>query len=195
MNYTIFCTVRQIATGRLMRYNQTTSKNKLIIIIRGAPASGKSTLAKNLVRTLKRFRKTSLLIPDEFKWVMTAHDNRDQRDFNLAFSNYLYVLKNYLNAGYNIITEDTWDQAPFETKKVKSLAQKYKYTCIQILLKGGWEIIKHQNTLRPMILPQKQLRQQYSSIYKHIEPNEIIININNKTPTQITKETLKYIFA
>ncbi len=166
---------------------------KIIIIIRGAPAAGKSTLARNLVNVFKKHGKTSLLIPDEFKWVMTAHDNRDAKDFSLAFSNYAYTLTSYLKAGYTVITEDTWDKKPFTTDAVARLGKKYNYTIYQFLLTGDWKSIKHQNTLRPMVLAEKQLRSQYKLIYDKRVSNEIVIDIANKKPDRIAKEVISHI--
>lgn len=166
---------------------------KVLIIIRGAPAAGKSTLAKNLVKFFKHKSKTALLVADEFKWTMTSHDHRISSDFKLAFSNYQFALKNYLTAGYAVITEDTWDRPPFETVAVAILGQKHKYTVHQFLLKGAWTTIQHQNTLRPMIITPKQLQSQYKSIYSKKLAGEIIIEIDRKTPNQIAKEVLKHI--
>jgi len=59
-----------------------------LIIVRGMPASGKSTLARGLVNHFKSKGKTVLLILDEFKWVHTAQDNRRAEDFKLCFENY-----------------------------------------------------------------------------------------------------------
>ena len=62
-------------------------ETKRLIIIRGCPAVGKSTLARELVKNLKG--KIALLIVDEFKWIMTAHDERDKKDFEISFKNYM----------------------------------------------------------------------------------------------------------
>lgn len=161
-----------------------------LIIIRGSPASGKSTIARKLIKKLKG--KIALLIVDEFRWVMTAHENRNEKDYNISFENYLFVLENYLKAGYTVVTEDAWvkkhkDKAT-DVNKVINLGKKYKAEVYQFLLKGSWEAIKHINTLRPMILPLKELKELFNKVYSQKRKDEITINIDNKKPSQILEE-------
>ena len=56
-------------------------KNRLIII-RGSSASGKTEVARYLVKELRG--KIALLSADEFRWVMTALEQRDEKDFSLS---------------------------------------------------------------------------------------------------------------
>jgi len=166
-----------------------------LIIIRGSPASGKSSLARNLAKKLKG--KIALLIADEFRWIMTAHENRNKKDYDISFDNFLYALKNYLKSGYTVIVEDSWirkhNDKSTNIKKVISLGKKYKTKITQILLKGSWKTVKHINTLRPMVIPQKELKESYETVYSKKIKDEIVINIDNKKPNQILKETLKII--
>ncbi|MBU3940985.1 MAG: AAA family ATPase [Nanoarchaeota archaeon] len=166
-------------------------KSKLIII-RGSPASGKSTLARNLTKKIKG--KTALLIVDEFRWIMTSHENRDKKDYDLSFDNFLYTLKNYLKSGYTVIAEDSWikkhNDKSTDIKKVIKVGKKYKAKIIQILLKGSWKTVKHINTLRPIVISQKELKESYEKVYSKKIKGEIIIDIDNKKPNQILKEFL-----
>mgnify|MGYP001594731880 FL=1 len=161
-----------------------------LIIIRGSPASGKTVLAKSLVKKLNG--KIALLIPDEFRWVMTAHEDRDEKDYEISFENYLYVLGNYLKLGYTIVTEDAWikkhKDKSTEINKVIRLGEKYNAEIHQFLLKVKWNTIRHINTLRPMVIPVKELKDLYTKVYSKKIKNEIIINIDNKKPTKILKE-------
>jgi predicted kinase len=169
-------------------------KSKLIII-RGSPASGKSSLARALVKKFKG--KIALLIVDEFRWIMTAHENRDSRDYKISFTNYLYALENYLKLGYTIITEDAWvkkhKDKSTDINKIVRLGKKYNAKIYQILLKGNWTTIKHINTLRPMVIPLKELKQLYNQVYSKKRKNEMVINIDGKKPSKILKETLSFI--
>ena len=166
-----------------------------LIIIRGSPASGKSTLTRNLAKNING--KIALLIVDEFRWVMTAHENRDEKDYAISFDNFLYALENYLKLGYTIIVEDTWirkhkDNAT-SIKKVVDLGKEYNAEIHQILLKGSWSTVKHINTLRPMVIPQKELKDLYEQVYSKNIKDEVVIDIDNKKPNQILKETIKII--
>jgi predicted kinase len=167
----------------------------VLIIIRGSPASGKSTLARNL--TKKITGKVALLIIDEFRWVMTAHEDRDKKDYAISFDNFLYALENYLKLRYKVIVEDAWvrkhkDNAT-NIKKVVELGNKYNAEIHQILLKGSWNTIKHINTLRPMVIPQKELKELYNKVYSENIKAEVVIDIDDKKPNQILKEALKII--
>ncbi len=166
-----------------------------LIIIRGSPATGKSILAKGLAKKLDG--KIALLIVDEFRWIMTAHENRDTKDYKISFDNYLYSLKNYLKLGYTIITEDAWirkhKDRSTDIKDVIKLGKKYNTEIHQILLKGKWKTVKHINTLRPMPVPLKELKKLYKQTYSKIKKDEIVITIDNKKTTKILKEVLKII--
>ena len=165
----------------------------VLITIRGSPASGKSTLARNLTKKIKG--KVALLIVDEFRWVMTAHEDRDKKDYMVSFDNYLYALENYLKLGYTVITEDAWvrkhEDNATSIKKVEELGKKYSAEIHQILLKGSWNTVKHINTLRPMVIPQKELKELYNKVYSENIKTEVVIYIDEKKPNQILKETLK----
>lgn len=167
-----------------------------LITIRGSPASGKSTLARNLVKNIDG--KIALLIVDEFRWVMTAHEDRDEKDYSVSFDNFLYALKNYLKLGYTIITEDAWTKKHKDKstslEEVIYLGKKFNAEIHQILLKGSWNTVKHLNTLRPMVIPQKELKELYNGVYSVNFKNEVIIDINNKKPNQILKEALQILY-
>lgn len=166
-----------------------------LIIIRGSPASGKSTLARSLTRKLKG--KIALLIVDEFRWIMTAHENRDEKDYLISFNNFLYALENYLKSGYITIIEDCWikkhKDKTTDIKKVLDLGRKYNSEIYQILLKGSWNTVRHINTLRPMVIPQKELKELYERVYSKKIKEEIVIEINAKKPAQILKEVLNHL--
>lgn len=165
----------------------------VLITIRGSPASGKSTLARNLTKKIKG--KVALLIVDEFRWVMTAHEDRDKKDYTVSFDNFLYALENYLKLGYTIIAEDVWvrkdEDNATSIKKVIELGKKYSAKIHQILLKGSWNTVKHINTLRPMVIPQKELKELYNKVYSENIKTEVVIDIDEKKPDQILKEALK----
>ncbi len=166
-----------------------------LIIIRGPPASGKTSLAKELVKRISG--KKALLTVDEFRWIMTAHEPRDERDFNLSFDNYLYCLKNYLRAGYIVITEDAWvkkftDQST-DIQKVIKIGAQQGIPVTQILLKGSWPTILKNNSQRPMVIPDKELKELYDRALSIELPGELVIDIDHKPIERIAEEVLAHL--
>ena len=163
-----------------------------IILIRGSPATGKTTLSKNLAKQING--KVSVLSLDEFKWIMTAHVPRDKNDFQIAFDNYLFCLDNYLKKGYTVICEDAWVQKledkSTDINSVLELAKKYDVKINQILLKGSFDTVKHINTLRPMVIPEDELKEMYDKVYSINMVDEKIIEIEGKNPNEILNEVL-----
>jgi predicted kinase len=168
-----------------------------LIIIRGSPATGKSVVGWLLAKEFKG--KVALLTVDEFRWIMTVHQNLTTKDYALAFDNYLYVLKNYLKAGYTIVTEDTWLRTPgdraTDIEKVVRLGKRHNATVHQILLKGAWKKIRRLNRLRPMIIPFKVLKYRGQKVYSQIRKEEIVISIDKKKPGKVVEEILGAIKA
>ena len=163
-----------------------------IILIRGPPATGKTTLSKNLAKQIDG--KVAVLSLDEFKWIMTAHVPRHKIDFQIAFDNYLFSLENYLKGGYTVICEDAWVQKledkSTDINSVLELAKKYDAKISQILLKGSFDTVKHINTLRPMVIPEDELKEMYDKVYSINMVDEKIIEIEGKNPNEILNEVL-----
>lgn len=145
-----------------------------LIILRGAPASGKTTLAEALVKKIPG--KVALLVVDDFQWMMTAHDNRDESDYKLAFENYLYILEQYLRSGYTVVTEHTWLKKHRDTstdvRRVLELAQKLHVPTQRFLVTGPWELIRSWNLLRKMPVPEQELRQLFDRTYAQSDEGE-----------------------
>lgn len=163
-----------------------------LITIRGSPANGKSTLARNLVKKTKG--KVALLIVDEFRWVMTAHEVRDRKDYAVSFGNFLYALENYLKLGYTVIAEDCWvrkdEDRSTDIMKVLALGKKYNAKIDSILLKGSFSTVKQINTLRPGVIVQKELKELYEQVYSKKVKGEVVIDIDGKNTKQVLKEAL-----
>ncbi len=73
------------------------------------------------------------------------------------------------------------------------LAKKCNTDIHQFLLKGSRENIKRINTLRPMVIPQKELKELYNKVYSWKIKDEYVINIDNKDIKLILKEVLQTI--
>ena len=99
-----------------------------------------------------------------------------------------------MKLGYTIVTEDAWVRKHHDKStdidKVLKLAKRYSAEIHQILLKGSWETIKKINALRPMVIPQKELKELYNKVYSWKRKEEYVINVDNRKQITILKEAL-----
>lgn len=164
-----------------------------LIIIRGPPASGKSSLARSLAEKIKG--KAALLTVDDFRWIMTVHKDRDSSDYEIAFDNFLYALENYLKNEYTVVAEDCWvrkhKDKSTSISRVLEKAKRHNTNVHRILLKAEWQTVKSSNAKRPMVLPTGELREIYDKVYSKNFREETAINIDEKKPYQVLKEALE----
>ncbi len=108
---------------------------KDLIIIAGAPGSGKSTLTKSL-----REKLSSVEI--EFSVFRNFHldsewKNKNEKEENMAFENFLFVVRNYLSHGYkNIIVHD------FQDFRIPQLLAEFKNSIVITLVVDDSELKK-----------------------------------------------------
>lgn len=159
-----------------------------LIFIRGSPATGKTTLAKKIADEIPG--KVSVLIYDEFKWVMTYHQDRTPKDFEIAQKNYLFALENYLQEDYTVITECAWTH--LEAEKILDTARKHTKNILRILLVASKETVKHLNTLRPMVIPDEKLMSIYEEVYAHTG-EEQKITIDGKDTSEVLTQVQKHL--
>ena len=168
-----------------------------LIIIRGCPAVGKGTLARELSEKLKG--KVAKLTLDEFQWEMTATKKRSKKEFEISFKNFLNVLEEYLKNNYDVIAEDIWVQhygypdKSTDVNKVIELGKKYQTKTHLFLLKAELATIKARNSIRHRIMEEKELKDIYDNIYSKSLDNEFVIKVDGKSKEQIAKEVLKLI--
>lgn len=165
---------------------------KKLILIKGSPASGKTTLAKKLASKIAG--KVSVLTIDEFRWVMASHEPRDEKDFKISWNNYLFVLENYMKENYNIITEDVFIKQ-FTDKSTNlndiiKLAKKYNFKITKLFLNCSFKLTKKRNKNRLMKV--KDLETIYNKVNEN-NLNFLHINIDNKTKNQVLKEALEIV--
>ena len=146
------------------------STMKDLIIISGAPGSGKSTIGE-LLREQHGFP----LI--DFGWLRQGHlddkwSNATAEEEGMAFENLIFIIKNYWRHGYkNIVVTD------FQDNKVVALAETFKEKdCIIVSL-----IIADDKELKKRILGERD------SGFKNVE-EAIVWNKNLKSRPALSNE-------
>jgi dephospho-CoA kinase len=107
-----------------------------LIVIAGAPGSGKTTVADLLHGTLK-----SPYI--DFGYIREFHLDREWKDASpqeeqMSFENLVYIIKNYISYGYNnIVVTDLQD---FRVQQIPVLFAGYKYLIATMIISGDDEL-------------------------------------------------------
>jgi len=139
---------------------------KTVIINRGIPASGKSTFAKNIVKTLNEKGLSAIrcstddffMVNNEYKFDSTKlrkYHILNQQKFENALEDNLYL----------VICDNT-NIEPWEANIYYQLAKKYKYEVILMNFEPR-DLISH-------------LKAQSNDDYKHNIPKEILENMYNR---------------
>ena len=107
-----------------------------LIVIAGAPGSGKTTVADLLHRTL-----ASPFI--DFGYIREFHldpewKKQSSREEQMSFENLVYIIKNYIRYGYqNIIVTDLKD---FRVQQIPELFAEYSYLITTMIISSDDEL-------------------------------------------------------
>jgi predicted kinase len=174
---------------------------KQVYIFRCSPASGKSTLAKEFAKLIPG--KVAFLELDTFRWGFHLV-NRDitevaVTEHQLAYSNYLSVLENYLADGrYTIVTEGlfSWNaESPHgSTKDIIALCEKYSRTYQSIVLSASPETLWHRNSEREYSVPKEEFEELYNHVTHEVSDTEFLLDVDSNSvgdSVQILSSLLK----
>ncbi len=174
---------------------------KTLYILRGAPASGKTTLSPELAKSL--VQPVALLEQDNWRWGihLTGRTVPDvtQQEHTFADEIFLYTLEQYLKTKqYNIVVEGTfnWNNPEFTNITVQTLidlAKKYNYDVKNIVLKANKQKLLDRNAARKYSVPKEEFNTLYKSVYSYIDESEYLIDstkLNKKETLQILRSAL-----
>ena len=165
-----------------------------IIFIQGASGLGKSTLAKNLHKHYKGVYIEQYMIPDfvtkDGKTQITGAEE-DETLYRLMVAN----IKEFVSLGYkNVIALDF---NPVRFRDIPNDFLGYDYLIIKLdcdSFEQNWKQMKNRE--KGGLVDEKLLREEYLIKQKFPEPqlpNQIVINITNKTSKEVFKEAVKII--
>ncbi|MBI2618252.1 AAA family ATPase [Candidatus Kaiserbacteria bacterium] len=165
---------------------------KDLIILAGAPGSGKTTVALKLK---ERLDPTPYI---DFGWLREWHllsdwSNQSQKEEEMAFENLVCVLRNYLKNGYrNIILTDLKDE------KVLKLADEFKdrdLGVFTLLVNDKDELIRRVSGERDSGFKnaEKALEYQRGHLSREKLPNEYRIDNSHNNPEKTVEQILELI--
>lgn len=171
---------------------------KSVYIFRGAPATGKGTLAPEFAKLLPT--PTALIEQDELRWGFhligrSVSDVSDAEHF-FANQNMALLYERYLkNGSYTIVVEGlfTWDDMSSSQGSAKQLvymARNYGYTAKSIVLKADKAELLKRNDGRQYSVPRDEFDMLYDNIYRTVNDSEIVID-STRQSAQETLEVLK----
>lgn len=170
---------------------------KIVYIFRGSPASGKTSLTKQLAKMLPK--PVALLEQDYFRWGIHNFIKPKSKilhsEHKIADNNFMTILKEYLkNEAHTIIIDGpfTWDTEELgyvNSKKINKVANDYGYKCINILLRADKNILVKRNAKRKYSVPKKVFDEMYQIVYKKIDNKELVID-STKLSKKETLDTL-----
>jgi predicted kinase len=172
-----------------------------LYLFRGAPASGKTTMAHEFGRSLGV--PVALLIQDTWRWgihtIGREGGHIGKHEHRLADENMFLLLKQYLkNGNYIVIVEGsfTWDTeelSHINGKIMAELAQEYGYEFSSIVLKSSLNSLLRRNAsnTRMTKVPTDAVKKMSETVYRKIDPQEHVVDSTGKT----VKQTLRLIRA
>lgn len=158
-----------------------------IYVLRGAPASGKGTVAPLFCESLPK--PVSLIAQDVLRWDfhLIGRQVSEVEDWEHKFANdnTTILIEQYLKNGhYTVVIEGlyTWGIAQTSQGNVlelKQLAERYNCAFTSIVLRASKEILLERNAARPYAVPLDEFEMLYNNVYGIIDPSEIVVDSSN----------------
>lgn len=146
-----------------------------IIILKGLPASGKSTYAKTLIA--------------KGNWVRLNKDDARLQYFNSNWSpereKFIIKLRNSalysaLDSGYNVVVDDT-NFSPEHEIEIKKIAQKFNNVYVEVkLIDTPLDICLERNRARTNPVPDKFILDTYNKYFKSTASSKTVTKENSK---------------
>jgi len=157
---------------------------KKAILLRGAPASGKSTLSHQLVKCFEE--KAALIDLDTFRWHFHL-TNRSIHDITpeehaFAYQNLLTLLENYAkNGSYHLVVEGlfSWNESSQHGNvgQIVELFKAYSFEANLFLLSAPKKTLWERNVKREYTVPQEEFDTLYEEVMSSTNPEkEVVIN-------------------
>lgn len=167
-------------------------KKQYLIVIHGPSGSGKSTITDIIKEKLK---PSVVLGSDRLRFHITDYKGKDKKKyFDLTREIMMGMVKDYLDKGFTVITEDQFKKEHIQ--KLKSIANKkkvpfssYELTISRENITKRFEDRKNKTTWQ---IPDKEfIDWQYKEYENNKYKDSVTFNTDVTPPEKIAKEILK----
>jgi predicted kinase len=157
---------------------------KSVYIFRGAPATGKGTLAPEFCKLLPK--PVALIEQDVFRWGFHLIGRKvsevEDTEHLFAYQNMLLIYEQYLKSRqYDIVLEGlfTWDDDTSSqgyAKRLVEMAHSYGFSVKSVVLRADKEELLRRNNDRQYSVPSDEFDLLYENIYKKVNDSELVID-------------------
>jgi tRNA uridine 5-carbamoylmethylation protein Kti12 len=169
-------------------------------VFRGAPASGKGTITKELIKLIPS--KVAYLELDEFRWGFHLNNRKiediTEDEHKLAYDNFLSVLENYCkNGNYNLVIEGlfSWKEHGVNGNMddIVGILEKYNFDYTTFFLKADLNTLWERNSNRKHIVPADEFRGLYDYVGVFEVGKETLVDVNKNSLNETLAFLKKYL--
>jgi predicted kinase len=171
---------------------------KTAYVLRGSPASGKTTVTELLVQRIPGRVATVEL--DTFRWNFhlrpRAVPEVTEDEHRLAYVNFLSVLENYCgNGSYTMIVEGlfSWHKpsAHGNMCDILECLSRHNFRTRLVRLEAPLEVLWDRNSRRNYVVPRTEFEDLYWNVMEKTGESEEKIDVSEITPEAVVRKILE----
>lgn len=124
--------------------------NKFVLVIRGPPASGKTTIVELLKKKIKK--KLVFIDRDDIRHLVVDYSVKSKEEFNLANKNVCDLLNNFLKEDYFVIIIEVFNTLS-HIEDIKKVAKNNNSKFLCVSLTAPLEVLKERQINRDQDIP------------------------------------------
>jgi predicted kinase len=173
------------------------TQTKTVYVLRGSPASGKTTVTGLLVQSLPG--RVATIELDTFRWNFHLRPRAvaevGEDEHRLAYENFLSVLENYCrNGSYTIVIEGlfSWDRpsAHGDMRDILECLSRYNFRTRLVRLEAPLEVLWNRNMQRDYVVPRQEFEELFRNVMEKSGEPEERVDVSNITPETVVRRIL-----